>query len=119
MSLDIYGDIDVASCQCPKCEHEWTDTENVFNYNFTHNIKPMAKEAGIDILWDWDLVGKKAWYLIDKLEMALDKMSARPEHYKQFDSANGWGTYKDFVPWLEKLLKACHEYPQAVITISK
>lgn len=119
MSLDIWGNIPIAKCECPKCNHEWTDSENVFNFNITHNLKPMAKEAGIDILWDWDLIGKKAWYLIDKLKIALDKMSTNPEHYKQFDSANGWGIYNDFLPWLNELLEACEEYPHAILRISK
>lgn len=39
-----------------------------------------------------------------RLEKAIADMKARPEYYVQFNSPNGWGTYKIFVPWLEKYL---------------
>ena len=57
--------------------------------------------------------------LIEPLEKAIADMKARPEYYEQFNSPNGWGTYKDFVPWLEKYLAACKEYPDAVVEVSR
>lgn len=39
-----------------------------------------------------------------RLEKAIADMKARPEYYEQFNSPNGWGTYKIFVLWLEKYL---------------
>jgi len=41
------------------------------------------------------------------------------EHYRQFDASNGWGKYKDFVPWLSKYLQACKDYPDANIHVSR
>ena len=57
--------------------------------------------------------------LIEPLEKAIADMKARPEYYEQFNSPNGWGTYKIFVPWLEKYLAACKEYPDAVVEVSR
>lgn len=41
------------------------------------------------------------------------------QHYFPNNSPNGWGTYKYFVPWLEKYLAACKEYPDAVVEVSR
>lgn len=57
--------------------------------------------------------------LIEPLEKAIADMKARPKYYEQFNSPNGWGTYKNFVPWLEKYLAACKEYPDAVVEVSR
>ena len=51
--------------------------------------------------------------LIPHLEAGLLKLKSHPEHYKQFDASNGWGTYKDFVPFVEEILDACKEHPKA------
>jgi len=32
---------------------------------------------------------------------------------------NGWGLYEDFVPWIERYLAACEEYPEAIIRVSR
>ncbi len=34
-------------------------------------------------------------------------------------SVNGWGTYKNFVPWVAKYLAACEEYPDADVSVSR
>ena len=46
-------------------------------------------------------------------------MKARPEHYKKFDSEYGWGLYIHFLPWVEKYLEACKNYPDAEISVSR
>jgi hypothetical protein len=119
MSLDIYGRIPLAECECPKCNHEFTKTQEVFSLNITHNLKEMAKKAHIAILWDWDILNKQAWVLINPLKKAILDMEAHPSYYKEFNANNGWGTYKDFLPWLKKLLEACEKYPHAILRISK
>lgn len=40
-------------------------------------------------------------------------LESDPNRFQQFDASNGWGTYKDFVPWLYRYLDACKEFPEA------
>ena len=46
-------------------------------------------------------------------------MKNRREYYEQFNSPNGYGLYKHFVPFVEEYLNACKEYPNAKIYISR
>ena len=94
---------------------------DVFEANITHNLNTMAGEAGIyACLWRPEEVGiQKASQLIDPLEKGLELMKANPSRFQAFDASNGWGKYKDFVPWLERLLAACKEFPDAKVRSSR
>lgn len=96
------------------------ETKCVFNANITNNLMKMADEAGIyEACWYPEKIGAtKASDIIPILEKGFEDMKARPEHFKKFDSENGWGTYKDFLPWVESYLKACEENPDATIEVS-
>lgn len=93
----------------------------VFCANITHNLGPMAREAGIyHELWRPEEIGiTKASQLIDPLKVGLAKLKANPEHYRKFDSPNGWGMYEHFVPWIEKYIAACDEYPDADVSANR
>ena len=97
------------------------ETECVFDANITHNLNKMADAAGIyEACWRPEEIGAtKAGDIIPILEKGFEDMKARPEHFKKFDSENGWGTYKDFLPWVENYLNACREYPDAIIEVSR
>ena len=112
MSLDIWLEIEVDTGG--KEPHK----VELFSSNITHNLNTMAEEAGIykalwrpDELWENPTANK----LIPHLEAGLLKLKSHPEHYKQFDASNGWGTYKDFVPFVEKVLIACKKHPKASV----
>jgi len=93
---------------------------SVFETNITHNLGRMAEEAGIyNSLWCGEEMGYTAGDIIQKLTIGLEDMKTRPSHYKQFDSQNGWGLYKHFVPWVEEVLNACKKYPKCKIEVSK
>lgn len=81
----------------------------------------MADEAGIyDVLWHPDESGiTYAKQLIEPLRSGLEKLEGNPEHYRQFDSPNGWGTYGPFVKWVREYLAACEEYPDAKVVVSR
>ena len=105
--------------------------EAVYSDNITHNLNAMADAAGIyEALWrpyqlkegynipdgDHDAEYKfeeanpvKAREIIPIIEKGLEDMLARPEYYKTFDSPNGWGLYKNFVPFIEEYLGALKE----------
>ncbi|NQU44516.1 hypothetical protein HQ520_14590 [bacterium] len=94
---------------------------DVFSANITHNLTEMAEDAGIyKHLWRPEEIGiKMAYELILPLRAGLALMKSDPDRFKRFDSPNGWGSYDDFVPWVEKYLVACQEHPNAEIRVSR
>jgi hypothetical protein len=81
----------------------------------------MADKAGIYYaLWRPEEKGyKKASDIIPILEKGLKKLKAKPDYFKKFDSENGWGTYENFVPFVENVLNGCKENPDAIIEVSR
>jgi hypothetical protein len=113
MSLDVY----LRPNKCPHCGR----SDEGFSSNITHNLGKMAEEAKIyGIVWRPEENGiKKAKHMIEPLRKAIADMKANPERFKKHNSPNGWGMYEDFVPWLEKYLKACEDDPEAEIEVSR
>ena len=91
-----------------------------FDSNITHNLGKMADKAGIyEALWHpSDMGAKSAKDIVEVLENGLKSLKEKPEYYKQFNSPNGWGMYKHFVPFVEKVLSACKTNPSAKIRVS-
>jgi hypothetical protein len=81
----------------------------------------MALEAGIyEALWRPEEIGiEKAGDLIPLLESGLSKLKADPAEFSKYNAANGWGLYEHFVPFVEKYLEACREYPDATVRASR
>ena len=101
----------------------------------------MASEAGIyEALWrphrlkegynipesdhnaEWEFEDNtitKASEIIPIIEKGLEDLKARPEYFKKFNSPNGWGMYEHFVPFVEKYLEACKEYPESIVEVSR
>ena len=81
----------------------------------------MASEAGIyKALWRPEEIGKtKASEIVELLTKGLSDLKVKPEYFKKFNSPNGWGMYENFVPFVEKYLEACKEYPDAIIKVSR
>ena len=93
----------------------------VYAANITHNLGKMAEEAGIyQALWRPEEIGcDYARDLIEILSEGLVKLTADPDHYKKFNSPNGWGMYIHFVPFVSKYLAACIANPDARIYVSR
>jgi hypothetical protein len=90
----------------------------VVDKNITHNLTDMWEAAGIyDALYNSE--GQTAESVIPILEKGLQLMIAEPERFKQYNSPNGWGTYKHALPWLTELVAEFKQYPQGIINISK
>jgi hypothetical protein len=49
----------------------------------------------------------------------LKELKERPEYYKEFNPANGWGSYEGLVKFTENYLKACREYPETEIELER
>ncbi len=82
------------------------------NYNIPendHNAEYEFEEASTTIAKD----------IIPIIEKGLSDLKSRPKYFETFNSDNGWGLYKHFVPFVEKYLEACKEYPDAVVGVSR
>lgn len=113
------------------------EDETVYDANITHNLGTMADKAGIyEALWRPHRLKKdynehNAEYkfeeenitiakdIIPIIEKGLSDLKSRPEYFETFNSDNGWGLYKHFVPFVEKYLQACKEYPDAIVVVSR
>jgi len=98
-----------------------TRPTEVYSSNITHNLNKMADAAGIyQHLWRPEEIGiSYAGELILPLTVGLDKLKAEPAKFKAFDAANGWGKYENLVAFVEEYLRACVEYPDAEIHVSR
>jgi len=122
MSLDVHLKSNKPiKKECPCCGCKYKKHEYFYQSNITHNLWKMAAEAGIyKHLWRPEELGiTKAKELIKPIREGLKDMKARPKYYEQFNSPNGWGTYEHFIPWIEKYLTACIEYPDAVVEVDR
>ena len=93
----------------------------IFHKNITHNLNVMAGEAGIyKALWRPEEINAiYAGDIIELLEKGLEKMRSNPEHYKQFNPDNGWGSYDGLVYFAGGILIECRKYPKATIHIRR
>lgn len=93
----------------------------VYKDNITHNLSTMAKESGLyDVCWHpANLNINTASDIINTLTKGLSKLKQNPDYYKKFEPTNGWGTYDNFVSFIEKYLNACKTYPNAIMIVSR
>lgn len=49
----------------------------------------------------------------------LDDMERRPQYFKQFNPSNGYGSYDDFIFWIQNYLEACEDNPKALISVCR
>lgn len=91
----------------------------VYSANITHNLTKMAAAAGIyRHLWrPEDLGAQRAGDLVHGLEQGLLMLKSGREHFLQYNAPNLWGTYDDFVPWVENYLNACKAHPAAAVRV--
>ena len=113
MSLDVY----LSTPKCPTCGH----ADEGYSANITHNLGPMANEAGIyKHLWRPEEIGlTKASQLIEPLRAAVTLMKSDPARFEKFNAKNGWGMYKHFVPFVEQYLAACEANPNGDVSVSR
>lgn len=113
MSLDIFLRTD----KCSHCGHY----DEVFEINFTHNLVPMAKAAGVyEIIWRPDENNiLKTKQIIEQLRIGIDRLKSNPESFKRLNPPNKWGTYDSFLVGLEEYLAVCIKLPDANISVSR
>jgi hypothetical protein len=111
MSLSIYLEDPTATY----------DTKYLYDANITHNLAEMAGKAGIyKAIWRPENINTiYAKDIIDIIEKGLKDLKERPDYFKQFSASNGWGTYEQFIPWIERYLDALKMYPESIINVSR
>lgn len=94
---------------------------HVFSRNITHNLNNMADAAGIyKFLWrPEETHAKTAGDLIAPLTAGLNKLKADPELYRSMNPDNGWGNYEGLVKFVESVIAACIEDPDATIEVCR
>jgi len=98
-----------------------TQPTEVFTQNITHNLNKMAQAVNIyQHLWrPEELDIYQAKQLIAPLAVALYKLKEDPTGYEIYGPDNGWGTYNDFVKFVENYLKACIDNPEATVEVCR
>lgn len=116
-------------------------TNEVYSANITHNLGEMADKAGLyEALWrphrlkesynipeedhhaETEFEEKSitlAKDLIPFLEKGLKDLIDKPDYFEKFNSPNGWGMYKNFLPFVTKYLNACKKYPNAFVKVDR
>ena len=122
MSLDVElkRTYVLRTCPCP-CQHTYKDpceATTLFSANITHNLGRLAEEAGVYLaVWRPEEAGiNQAGQLIEPLSKAIELLKREPDRFRQFNAANGWGTYDQFLPWLQSYLDACLQHPTATVS---
>lgn len=121
MSLDFYlKNPEKVKHTCMYCNSEYEKEEELYSRNITHNLTEMADKAWIyRALWHpKDLWVIQAKELINALEVWLKKLKDNPEFYEKFNADNWWWLYENFVPFVESVLNACKQYPEAIVETS-
>jgi hypothetical protein len=97
--------------------------EPLAHFNITHNLNIMADEAGIyECLWrpeEQDPPITTAAQCVPLLQAGLTTLKAGPHKFRLLSAKNGWGTYEQFVPWVEEVLAACEANPDAFVSASR
>jgi hypothetical protein len=108
MSLDIY-------LTCPHCGGGGD------SFNVTHNLTRLADAVGLyEPMWNPERAGiTKAGQLGARIEEGLTMLRARPDELRPLEAENGWGTYEQFITFLDKLLAACRKAPDSTISVSR
>lgn len=91
------------------------DGDEYYSRNITHNLGRMAEAAGVyKVLWRPEENGFKTGKdCIEVLSKGLIELLTHKDRYEAMDSPNGWGLYKDFIPFVQDVLVACAEFPDA------
>jgi len=114
VSLDVY-------LVTPACDHCKRGASQLYSANITHNLGGMAEEAGVyKHLWRPEEIGiVTAGQLVESLRAGVALLKSDPARFEAMSSPNDWGLYKHFVPFVEKYLAACEEFPDAEVRVSR
>lgn len=120
MSYDVSLRIEVTKkdCWCQTCGNEHMDSglKEVFSANYTSNTARMWNEAGVT-LRDFDQ--KRANELSGPLADAISVIESDTIRFKIYEPGNGWGTVEGTLRFLRSILRACREFPNAILKVRR
>ncbi|AVQ10127.1 hypothetical protein [Siphoviridae environmental samples] len=95
--------------------------ETVFEWNITHNLRPMAELADFaEAAWRPDCNGiTKAGQLSFWLERGIINLVKRKAEMEKLNPENGWGDYEGLFDFTVAYAVACNEYPDAEVRVSR
>lgn len=64
------------------------------------------------------LSGLPVWIALPILRDGLEQMRVRAAEMKQLEPPNGWGTVQGAMSFLRKIIEACEQNPDGVLTVS-
>jgi hypothetical protein len=105
-----------------------TQPTSVYSANITHNLGKMAGAVNLSngmtlyqVLWrpDEQQGLKFAKDIAELLDEGWNTLLADPEHFKQFDPENGWGSYEGLCNFVYKYRNACWDNPEAELSVSR
>lgn len=104
-----------------------TKPVEVYSDNITHNLGKMAAEVKLSngmtlyqVLWRPDehqLVLAKD--IGDLLDEAWNILLSNPNHYRQFNPHNGWGSYDGLCQFVHEYRNACLENLSGEISVCR
>ncbi len=122
----------------PEIVIEKYDHDPIFRYNITHNLGEMAHHSGLyEPLWrpyklrpdfvpdqlnEYEFEEQQtiiAGELISHIEKGLETLKSDPDYFKKYNPENEWGNYDGLVKFAENYLKACMEWPEAKVEVSR
>jgi hypothetical protein len=95
-----------------------TQIVKVFEEDMTHNVAGMAKAAGLyEAIWHpYRFSDQSPGAMAERLREGLAKLKADEATIRPLEPSNGWGTYDDFVEFVERLIRVCETFPNAEVT---
>lgn len=93
----------------------------IYTDNITHNLAPMAQEAGIyKCMWSPEDLGiTKAKQLIEPLKKGLSVLQSDPDRFEKLNPANKWGSYHDLLRSVSEYLFQCEQNPEAMVRVCR
>lgn len=97
----------------------------VWSKTITHNLTEMAKACDCDLyeaIWRPDELIKgvvSASDVVGFLREGLDVLKSDKERLIQFNPSNGWGNYDTLVRFVTDYIKACENYPDAIVSVER
>lgn len=117
MSLDL----SIHTSACPNaCEHCRLADDRVFEWGYTYNISGMIRDAAriAGVYSEGHMlegIEGRAGNYVEKLDKIITALKSTPDKYRAMNPSNGWGSYEELIPHLEKLLGALREWPDATV----
>lgn len=104
-----------AAPHCAHCGRGPDEPANVGDWNFTWNLGPMLRTAGVGFSRDDNLHGRTGAECAALLGTAIRAMEADPVRFRAMDPPNKWGSYDGILLVLREIRDACERYPTAVM----